>query len=174
MRRHADKQHLKRHVPNLPSCKEYSRSKVTSHMPLKAVIFHRNLAQPQKKSARRNGRPGESPCWTGSADAPRRSLQPWSHTLQQRESNSGERTASAPCSLLPLPGQAAVAPPPVSQWCTAMERWAKRTIQLRNPCDLRIARTRSLPLSDNLVLVQSSKSTDKKFYFIFLCKEIQK
>lgn len=34
---------------HLPSCKEYSRSKVTSHMPLKAVIFHRNVVQSPRR-----------------------------------------------------------------------------------------------------------------------------
>lgn len=48
-RHHADKHHLKRYIPNLPSCKEYSRSKVTSHMPLKAVIFHRNCVQSPRR-----------------------------------------------------------------------------------------------------------------------------
>lgn len=108
------RRHWQRRISNLPSCKEYSRSKVTSHMPLKAVVFRRNVVQSPKKSARRSGRPGEAPCWTGSADAPRRSLQPWSHTLLRRETSRGESTASVPCSLLPLSGQAAVAPPPVS------------------------------------------------------------
>ena len=68
-----------RHVP---SCKEYSRSKVTSHMPLKAVIFHRNVVQPPREecTAQRSARRGSVLDWV-CADAPRRCLQPWSHTL---------------------------------------------------------------------------------------------
>lgn len=41
-------QHADR-TDNSPSCKEYSRSKVTSHMPLKAVIFHRNFVQSSRR-----------------------------------------------------------------------------------------------------------------------------
>lgn len=41
--------HLKRYISDLPSCKEYSRSKVTSHMPLKAVIFHKNVVQSPRR-----------------------------------------------------------------------------------------------------------------------------
>lgn len=105
----------KRNISNLPSCKEYSRSKVTSHMPLKAVIFHRNVVQSPREecTAQRSTRRGSVLdwfCWC----SPAVSLQPWSHTLRRRETSLGESTASAPSSLLPLPGQAVVAPPPVS------------------------------------------------------------
>lgn len=109
------KQHtLMRCNSSLPSCKEYSRSKVTSHMPLKAVIFHRNVVQSPRRV--HGAAVGQARLRAGlvCADAPRRSLQPWSDSLQRRETSSGESTASVPCSLLPLPGQAAVAPPPVS------------------------------------------------------------
>ena len=41
--------HSQTWVSNLPSCKEYSRSKVTIHMPLKAVIFHRNVVQSPRR-----------------------------------------------------------------------------------------------------------------------------
>lgn len=54
-----------------------------------------------------------SPCWTGSADAPRRCLSsPGPTTLRRRETSRGEGTASPTRSLLPLPGRAAGCPTP--------------------------------------------------------------
>lgn len=46
---------LRKSNSHLPFCKEYSRSKVTSHMPLKAVIFHRNVVQSSKRVHRTRG-----------------------------------------------------------------------------------------------------------------------
>lgn len=102
--------HLQRH---LPSCKEYSRSKVTSHMPLKAVIFHRNGVQSPREecTAQRSARRGSVLDWV-SAGAPRRclSLSSPGPTLSGAEKRAAQKVP-------PLPPPPPFSPPLTGTGC---------------------------------------------------------
>lgn len=129
-------------------------------MPLKAVIFHRNVVQSPTCTAQRSAKRG--PCWTGSALSPWGCLQPWSRTLQLPETSSRERTALVACSLLSSPHRdRLLSPHPRSP--NDAPKWRDELyvlIRIKNPNDLFYAHN-----ARDIIQVPSPRANSFSHYF---------